>query len=114
MKSNILIYIVCLLLVCACTSRTEKTPLDTTHGQPIGLVALWTLDENGAEQGTVPHELYEDDGYYIKFLSEYYLLTRIAPIDVGSGILFYEFYTNEGYHYYLKDISDDNNWLHHL
>lgn len=109
MKAKILISIFSILLVCSCSSKGEKSPLDTTHGQPIGLVSLWTIDKYEAEQGTVTHELYEDNGYYVKYLSEYYPLTRIDPIDIGNDVLYYEFYTKEGYHYYLKDISDDSN-----
>lgn len=104
-----------LLTSCANGNDNQSQQVDNTHGSPIGLVWLWTVDSNGADSGTATFELFQDNGsYYVKFYGRYYRLSRVSPYDTGRGVLTHTFTTVEGYQYYLKDVTDDDNWCFDL
>lgn len=96
---------------CANGSESQGQKMDTTHGYPIGLVWLWTVDSDGPDSGTAMFELFQDSGtYYVKFYGKYYPLSRIRSYDTGNGVLTHTFTTVEGYQYYLEDVMDDETW----
>lgn len=100
-----------LLSSCANTNEGQGQKIDTTHGYPIGLVWLWTVDSDGPDSGTAMFELFQDCGtYYVKFYGKYYPLSRIRAYDTGNGVLTHTFTTVEGYQYYLEDVTDDETW----
>jgi hypothetical protein len=110
-----ILVVITLFTSCANSNEDQGLLVDKTHGSPIGLVWLWTVDSDGAESGTATFELFQDnDNFYVKFYGKYYRLFRIIPYDTGKGYLTHTFTTVEGYQYYLKDVTDDDNWCFDL
>ena len=114
MKTKLILSIllgITVLSSCANSNESQRQLIDTTHGYPIGLVWLWTMDSDGPDSGTAMFELFQDGGsYYVKFYGRYYSLSRIRAYDTGRGVLTHTFTTVEGFQYYLEDVTDDDTW----